>query len=317
MIVTAGQPRAVTRAARDRADDSAGRGNQLHLRADRIRPPRRRRARRQPQVQGRPQLRALARLSTASSPRDRRRRSRCSGSSPRSTSGWSTRTRTSSRSCASATTFAGIVGNSGPMQRVYEQVAQVARTNTTVLLRGESGTGKELIAQCDPLQLAAREEAVRQGQLRRAARHADRVGALRLRERRLHRRRRAQEGALRAGRRRDAVPRRDRRRAAVDAGQAAARAAGARIRAARAATKRSRPNVRLIAATNKDLERAIETGYVPRGSLLPAERVPDLHPAAPRAEARRAAARRPLPPALLAPSTAATSAALRRRRSTC
>ena len=42
--------------------------------------------------------------------------------------------------------FAGIVGNSGPMQRVYEQVAQVARTNTSVLLRGESGTGKELIA---------------------------------------------------------------------------------------------------------------------------------------------------------------------------
>jgi Nif-specific regulatory protein len=42
--------------------------------------------------------------------------------------------------------FAGIVGNSGPMQRVYEQVAQVARSATTVLLRGESGTGKELIA---------------------------------------------------------------------------------------------------------------------------------------------------------------------------
>jgi Nif-specific regulatory protein len=42
--------------------------------------------------------------------------------------------------------FAGIVGNSGPMQRVYEQVAQVARSGTTVLLRGESGTGKELIA---------------------------------------------------------------------------------------------------------------------------------------------------------------------------
>ena len=42
--------------------------------------------------------------------------------------------------------FSAIVGNSGPMQRVYEQVAQVARTNTTVLIRGESGTGKELIA---------------------------------------------------------------------------------------------------------------------------------------------------------------------------
>jgi Nif-specific regulatory protein len=33
------------------------------------------------------------------------------------------------------------------MRLVYEQVAQVARTETTVLVRGESGTGKELIAQ--------------------------------------------------------------------------------------------------------------------------------------------------------------------------
>jgi Nif-specific regulatory protein len=39
-----------------------------------------------------------------------------------------------------------IVGNSRPMQQVYEQVAQVAGTNTTVLLRGESGTGKEMVA---------------------------------------------------------------------------------------------------------------------------------------------------------------------------
>jgi Nif-specific regulatory protein len=43
--------------------------------------------------------------------------------------------------------FSSIIGNSGPMRRVYESVAQVARTNTTVLVRGESGTGKELIAQ--------------------------------------------------------------------------------------------------------------------------------------------------------------------------
>jgi Nif-specific regulatory protein len=42
--------------------------------------------------------------------------------------------------------FSNIVGTSGPMRQVYEQVSQVARTNTTVLLRGESGTGKELIA---------------------------------------------------------------------------------------------------------------------------------------------------------------------------
>jgi Nif-specific regulatory protein len=39
-----------------------------------------------------------------------------------------------------------IVGNSRPMQQVYEQVAQAAPTTTTVLIRGESGTGKELVA---------------------------------------------------------------------------------------------------------------------------------------------------------------------------
>src|ERR1043165_6885985 len=38
------------------------------------------------------------------------------------------------------------IGNSNPMRQVYEQVTQVARTNTTVLLRGASGTGKEMIA---------------------------------------------------------------------------------------------------------------------------------------------------------------------------
>jgi Nif-specific regulatory protein len=42
--------------------------------------------------------------------------------------------------------FSHIIGNSGPMRQVYEQITQVAATNTTVLIRGESGTGKELIA---------------------------------------------------------------------------------------------------------------------------------------------------------------------------
>lgn len=42
--------------------------------------------------------------------------------------------------------FSQIVGNSSAMRSVYNQVTQVARSNVTVLLRGESGTGKELIA---------------------------------------------------------------------------------------------------------------------------------------------------------------------------
>jgi Nif-specific regulatory protein len=42
--------------------------------------------------------------------------------------------------------FSNLVGTSGPMRQMYEEVARVAGTNTTVLIRGESGTGKELIA---------------------------------------------------------------------------------------------------------------------------------------------------------------------------
>jgi Nif-specific regulatory protein len=42
--------------------------------------------------------------------------------------------------------FSKFVGTSGPMRQIFEQVTQVAGTNTTVLIRGESETGKELIA---------------------------------------------------------------------------------------------------------------------------------------------------------------------------
>ena len=42
--------------------------------------------------------------------------------------------------------FRRIIGNSSQMRQVYDQVTQVARSNSTVLLRGEIGTGKELIA---------------------------------------------------------------------------------------------------------------------------------------------------------------------------
>jgi Nif-specific regulatory protein len=42
--------------------------------------------------------------------------------------------------------FSNMIGSSGGMKQVYEQIAQVAASNTTVMIRGESGTGKELIA---------------------------------------------------------------------------------------------------------------------------------------------------------------------------
>lgn len=42
--------------------------------------------------------------------------------------------------------FENIVGSSAPMQAVYALIAKCAPTNSTVLITGESGTGKEIIA---------------------------------------------------------------------------------------------------------------------------------------------------------------------------
>jgi Nif-specific regulatory protein len=42
--------------------------------------------------------------------------------------------------------FDNIVGHSTAMRRVFDQIRMVSKWNTTVLIRGETGTGKELIA---------------------------------------------------------------------------------------------------------------------------------------------------------------------------
>ncbi len=42
--------------------------------------------------------------------------------------------------------FENIVGHSPPMLKVFDLIRQVAKWNTTVLIRGESGTGKEVVA---------------------------------------------------------------------------------------------------------------------------------------------------------------------------
>jgi two-component system response regulator PilR (NtrC family) len=43
--------------------------------------------------------------------------------------------------------FAGIIGRSAPMLDVFRLIETVCRTNSTILITGESGTGKELVAQ--------------------------------------------------------------------------------------------------------------------------------------------------------------------------
>ena len=107
--------------------------------------------------------------------------------------------------------FSNIIGTSGPVRQMYEQVAQVAGTNTTVLIRGESGTGKELIAHAIHYNsLRAKKPFVKVS----CAALPDTLIESELfghEQGRVHRRRGAQEGAVRAGRRRDALPRRNRR----------------------------------------------------------------------------------------------------------
>ena len=55
--------------------------------------------------------------------------------------------------------FENIVGKSEPMLKIFDLVAQVAPSRSTVLLQGESGTGKELIAKAIHLNSPRRDNA--------------------------------------------------------------------------------------------------------------------------------------------------------------
>ncbi len=94
---------------------------------------------------------------------------------------------------------------------------------------------------------------VRGGQLRGDPRGAARERAVRSREGGLHRRRPPPARPLRARRGRHPVPRRDRRAAARGAGQGPAGARGAHLRARAAAAATQRADVRVVAATNREL----------------------------------------------------------------
>jgi two-component system response regulator PilR (NtrC family) len=50
------------------------------------------------------------------------------------------------RQAVAVQSFGGIVGRSRPMLEIFRLVETVCRTNSTVLISGESGTGKELVA---------------------------------------------------------------------------------------------------------------------------------------------------------------------------
>ena len=112
----------------------------------------------------------------------------------------------------------------------------------------------------DPRPQRAARHAAHQGELRGDPRVAARIGALRPRPRRVHRRDDDQEGQVRAGRRRHDLPRRDRHddaRRCSPSCCACCRSASS-SRSARSAPRRS--IVRVIAATNRDLRQMVADG---------------------------------------------------------
>jgi len=100
------------------------------------------------------------------------------------------------------------LGKSRVFSDVMRLAEQVAPTESTVLIQGESGTGKEVIARYLH-ELSARAEGLFLS-LNCAPREPPRVGAVRARERLLHRSGARQTGAIRRGAGWHLLPRRDR-----------------------------------------------------------------------------------------------------------
>ena len=167
------------------------------------------------------------------------------------------------------------------------QVEQVAPTDSTVLIQGETGTGKELFARA----IHSRSAAARTGRSSRSTAARSRAGLVESElfghvRGALHRRARQARRPVRARRRRDDLPRRGRRAARSRRRSSCCASSRSRSSSPWARSRTIRVDVRVIAATNRDLEEAVREGRFRADLLLPAERLSRAGAAAARAAER-------------------------------
>ena len=194
---------------------------------------------------------------------------------------------------AAATALGGIIGSSPALRGVLDRVARVAATDATVLVTGETGTGKELVAR-----------AIHQSSAR-AKRALIKVNCAALPEGLVAAELFGHERGAFTG----AIERRRGRFELANGGTifldeigevpAAMQAALLRVlqegdfeRVGGSETLRT--DVRVVAATNRNLEDAGARRQVPKRPPLPSQRVPDRGAAAARAPGGHPAARRVL-----------------------
>ena len=187
-----------------------------------------------------------------------------------------------------------VIGSSAPWRDVMTKARQVAATETTVLLQGESGTGKEVVARLihrtSPrrnrafvaINCAALPDQLLESELFGYERGAF-TGALQAKPGQIEV---ASGGVLFLDEVGELSP--------------AAQAKLLRVLQERefqrlGGTRTLKADVRVVAATNRDLGEMVDRGQVPRGPLLPTGRLRDPHPTPARAQGGSARARRRVP----------------------
>ena len=179
--------------------------------------------------------------------------------------------------------FREMIGRDEKMLIVFEWIRTAAKSDISVLILGPTGSGKEVVARMIH-ELSRRSAGELPGrQLRGAARHPVRIGNLRLRKRRVHRRARPQarrlelanEGTLFLDEIGDM---------SLIAQAKLLRVLEERRFERLGGNKAIYVDFRLISATNRPLDQFVRDTRLPRGPLLPRQRVRDPPAVAARAQ---------------------------------